>query len=278
MPIDYFFRSLAEEQQEKAIGILLSGTGTDGTLGLKAIKGYGGMTMAQDPNEAQYNGMVRSAINAGLVDYVLSIEQMPAALLQYLRHAPHLQNQIQPVKKQDALREILKRLRKHKRYDFRCYKEGTLLRRIIRRMGLQHIDDMAEYNAFLRQHPDEINKLFKDLLISVTAFFRDPPAFQALSAQVVEKLVREKAAEAPLRIWVPGCATGEEAYSLAILFTEQFEAAHKEGPLQIFATDIDEAALEVARSGVYPENIAADVSDERLRRFFIKEAYHLSHQ
>jgi two-component system, chemotaxis family, CheB/CheR fusion protein len=269
-PIDAFFRSLAEQQQA-AIGILLTGTGTDGTQGLKAIKGNAGMAMAQDPESAEFDGMVRSAIGAGLVDYVVPVEQMPAVLLEYVRHAkPLIHKQLEESSAEDGLDEILRRLRGQVQHDFCAYKQGSLLRRIGRRMALQRIDSFDGYVDFLQKNPDEVEALFQDLLISVTSFFRDPEAFRALE-QVIARLVREKSPKDPLRIWVPGCASGEEAYSIAMLCLEQLQAADKDCPLQIFASDINRAALEVARTGRYPESIAADITPERLQEFFIRE-------
>jgi two-component system CheB/CheR fusion protein len=273
-PIDAFFRSLAEEQQQAAIGILLTGNGTDGTQGLKAIKANAGMAMAQDPESAEFDGMVRSAIGAGLVDYVVPVEQMPAVLREYVRHARPLVHEQPPLERaveQGGLDEILRQLRSHVQHDFYAYKQGSLLRRIGRRMALQHINTLGAYADFLKEHPEEVEALFQDLLISVTSFFREPDAFRALEKNVIARLVREKSRKDPLRIWVPGCASGEEAYSIAMLCLEQLQAANKDGPLQIFATDINRAALEVARAGRYPESIAADVTPERLQEFFIRQ-------
>jgi two-component system CheB/CheR fusion protein len=281
MPIDFFFRSLAEDQQEKAIGIILSGTGTDGTLGLKAIKGNGGMGIAQDPETAQYDGMPRSAIATGLVDYVMDVEKMPETLMQYARHAyiNHAAKRGLAVEEApDRFQSILGMLRARTRYDFRYYKKGTLERRIERRMALNGLEDIASYARFLKDNPGEVQQLFKDLLIGVTGFFREPEAFKVLEREVIPKLVQAKAAEEPLRVWVPGCASGEEPYSIAMLLIEQFEAVEKNCSVHIFASDIDEEALEFARAGTYPESIGADVSSERLRRFFTKagEAYQVS--
>jgi PAS domain S-box-containing protein len=274
MPIDFFFRSLAEDQQERAICIVLSGTGTDGTLGLQAIKGHGGMTMVQTPESAHYDGMPRSAIGTGLVDYVLNVEEMPDALIKYVRHSyinHGIQRQNLPESSADDLQAVLGLLRARTRYDFRGYKKGTLMRRIERRMGLNHIDELSNYVPLLRQHPGEVRQLFKDLLIGVTGFFREPEAFQVMETQVVPRLVQNRGTDSSLRVWVPGCATGEEPYSIAMLLIEQMQAAQKGGSIHIFASDIDEDALENARTGIYPESIGGDVSPERLRRFFTKE-------
>ncbi len=273
MPIDFFFRSLAEGQREKAICIVLSGTGSDGTLGLQAIKAKGGMTMAQEPATAQYDGMPRSAEATGMVDYLLPIEKMPEALLKYVRHfyiqarEPRAPVATEP----DNLQSVLAVLRAHTKHDFRCYKKGTLRRRIERRMGLNHVEHMADYLALIRGSPGEATLLFKDLLIGVTGFFREPEAFKVLEQEVVPKLVSEKVDGAALRVWVPGCASGEEPYSIAMLLIEQLQVARRSLDLQLFATDIDQDALEFARTAIYPESIGADVAPERLQRFFGKE-------
>ena len=273
MPIDHFLRSLAEARQEKAIGIILSGTGTDGTLGVRAIKGEGGIALVQSPEEAQHDGMPRSAIATGLVDYVGLIASMPDMLVQYIGH--HFVKMAgEPaglaVEEPDLLSSILAVLHTRTRYDFRAYRKGTLLRRIARRMGLNRVDGLEDYLEFLRQHPDETTQLFKDLLIGVTGFFREPEAFAALE-QVIAEIVERKSPDEAVRLWVPGCSTGEEPYSIAMLVSERLQAAGKHCPIQLFATDIDEAALATARAGLYPENIVIDVPPERLQRFFIRE-------
>ncbi len=273
VPIDFFFRSLADDQQERAIGIILSGSGTDGSLGVREIKAAGGMVMVQAPETTGFDGMPRSAIGTGMVDYVSPIEKMPEVLSRYVRHW-YVNGAVPPApvaeEAPDDLHAIIGILRAHVKNDFSCYKKGTLTRRVQRRMGLNHIEKMGEYAQFLRQNKEEVNALYKDLLISVTNFFREPEAWEALARQVIAPLVREHDHEAPVRVWVAGCATGEEAYSLAILLCEELQAAEKVCGLQIFASDIDLDALAFARAGVYPENIAADVSPERLRRFFVK--------
>ncbi|MBI4485875.1 MAG: PAS domain-containing protein [Acidobacteria bacterium] len=270
--IDHFFRSLAEDQHEKAIGIVLSGTGTEGTLGLRAIKAEGGLAMAQAPDSASQPGMPNSAIATGLVDFVLPPDKMPKALLTYVRNT-QVRRMIAgapEAKPVDDLHRILAVLRARTKYDFRGYKKGTLQRRIERRMGLQQIDSLGKYADCLRSHPAEADQLFKDLLIGVTSLFRDSAAFEELG-KVLKGLVKENDADSPIRIWVPGCATGEEAYSIAILMAEQIAAAQSPCRVQIFATDIDEDALEMARAGTYPESIALDVTPQRLQRFFTRE-------
>ncbi|MBC8873605.1 MAG: PAS domain S-box protein [Planctomycetes bacterium] len=273
VPIDFFLRSLADDHQERAIGIILTGTGTDGTLGVREIKAAGGMVMVQDPETAQYDGMLRSAIGTGMVDYVSTIEKMPETLIRYVRHwyvngAAALPPLVE--KEPDHLHTVVNVLRARIKYDFSCYKKGTLTRRVQRRMGLNHIQDMGEYVERLRQDREEVEALYKDLLISVTNFFRDPQAWQVLEKQVVAPLVREHQDDFPIRVWVAGCATGEEPYSIAMLLSEQLQAAEKVCDIQMFASDIDQDALAVARAGIYPESIAADVPAERLRQFFIK--------
>ena len=257
---------------EKAICIILSGTGSHGTLGLKAVKAAGGMAMVQDPKTADYPRMPESAIATGLADYVLPVEQMPEALVKYVQHFYVNGGRVVAAVEEapDHLNQVLALLRARTKFDFRCYRKKMLARRLERRMGLSHFENVADYLAHLREHPDEVKQLARDLLISVTRFFRDPDAFSTLETEVIAPLIRAKDADAPLRVWVPGCATGEEPYSLAMLLLEQQTAAQKPCRLQIFATDVDEQALEVARQGIYPESIAADVSPERLARFFTR--------
>lgn len=275
LPIDYFLRSLAQDQGNHAVCVILSGTGSDGTLGLKAIKETGGMTMAQEEEQAQYAGMPRSAIETGLVDVVLPVERMSPELQKYAAH-PYIEwterEQAQKQEQQlgEAFQKIFAILRKKLGHDFSAYKETTIRRRIERRMAVHRIERIQRYVQYLQESPHEVNKLFKDLLISVTNFFREPEAFQALKDPLAERVQQESAHE-PIRVWIPGCATGEEAYSLAILLTEILEAADQHRELMIFASDLDPDAIDYARRAVYPENIAADVSPERLRRFFTKE-------
>lgn len=272
--IDFFLRSLATDRQARAIGIILSGTGSHGTLGAAAIKAAGGMVMAQTPETAEHDQMPRGAIAAGVVDYVLPPEQMPQALV---RHAAQLSAPATDLAPED-LSQILLLLRTQMKRDFRGYRANMLTRRVRRRMGLCHLDRVSGYVDYLRTHPDEVQALGKDLSIGVTAFFREPHAFQVLERVVIPDLVqrggRAGDGERPVRVWVPGCATGEEAYSIAILFLEQFAAAKQPASLQIFATDIDDESLDVARAGLYPGSIAGDVSSERLQRFFVRTNNH----
>ena len=272
MPIDFFFRSLAHDQRERAICIVLSGTGSDGTLGVRAVKGEGGMIMAQNPESAEYDGMPRSAIATGLVDYVLPPAEMPAQIITYAAHAfgrtPRPAAAPTPPA-EDMLKKICVLLRDQTGHDFSQYKENTLVRRVERRMAIHQIERSEDYLRHLRNTPAEAQALFRDLLIGVTNFFRDPEAFAVLEAKVIPEIFAGKPAGAPVRVWVCGCATGEEAYSIAILLLEHLETLQRTFKVQVFATDIDPRAIEQARSGIYPASIAADLSSERLARFFI---------
>lgn len=267
--IDRFLRSLADDQLERAICIILSGTGSHGTLGLKAVKAAGGLAMVQDPKTADYPSMPESAIATGLADDVLPVEQMPAALVQYVQHFSGNGGRVVAAVDEapDQLHQLLALLRARTHFDFRGYRKKMLARRLERRMGLSHFENFADYLAHLREHPEAVKQLARDLLISVTRFFRDPEAFRMLETEVIAPLIQAKDADAPLRVWVPGCATGEEAYTVALLLLEQQSAAQNPCRLQIFATDINEPALGIARRGIYPAGIAADVSPERLARF-----------
>ncbi len=274
LPIDFFFRSLAQDQHERAIGIVLSGTGSDGTLGVRAIKGEGGMVMAQNPASTEYDGMPRSAIATGLVDYELPPAEMPAQLIAYVAHAfgrPPRTVAGLPPQADNALKKIFVLLRAQTSHDFSQYKPSTINRRIERRMAIHQIETMAGYVKYMQQTPAEVEALFRDLLIGVTNFFRDPEAFKALEKQVIPRLFAGKPASTVIRVWSAGCATGEEAYSLAILLAEHLETLKQNFKVQIFATDIDRQAIATARAGIYPASIAADVSPERLARFFVAE-------
>lgn len=279
LPIDIFFRSLAADLHERAIGIILSGTGSDGALGARAIAGEGGMVMVQEPQSAKYDGMPRSAINTDSVDYILPPAQMPAKLLAYvqqtLSHALSSDTTeaapLPPPVMGDALQKIFLLLRAHAGHDFSYYKPKTIQRRIERRMVVNQIGQLADYVDFLRVQPQEVEMLFRDLMIGVTHFFRDPAAFALLREVVIPKLLANRAADLPLRVWVPGCSTGEEAYSLAILFREQFDEATHAPKVLIFATDIDDRAINKARAGSYAVESSVDLTPERLQRFFTKE-------
>ena len=270
-PIDFFFRSLAQDQRERAIGIVLSGTGSDGTQGVRAIKGEGGMVMAQNPASTEYDGMPKSAINTGLVDYELSPGEMPAALIAYLsqaHHDPLRSSTAMPSKADNILKKIFILLRVQTGHDFSQYKPSTIYRRIERRLAVHQIESIGDYLKFLQQTPAEVDILFRELLIGVTNFFRDPEAFKSLEEHVIPKLFKGKTPSGYIRVWTPGCSTGEEAYSIAILLHEHLESLRKSYNVQIFATDIDSHAITFARNGIFPASIAADISLERLSRFF----------
>ena len=273
MPIDHFFHSLGQDQQQKAIGIVLSGTGADGAVGLRSIVGSGGIVLVQRPDTAQFEGMPQAALATGLATHALAIEDMPAVLMGYARH-PYTARPDQPLPTAEAqeplLRSIVDLVRAKRGYDFTGYKRATMVRRVHRRMGLNYIERLSDYVARLRQEPREIDALFKDLLISATEFFRDPESWGTLEAHVIEPLVAAKGDGEPLRIWVAGASTGEEAYSIAMLVAEQLDKAGKHCPLQIFATDASEDALAVARMGIYPAGISAHVTAARLHRFFVE--------
>ena len=271
LPIDFFFRSLAQDQHERAICIVLSGTGSDGTLGVRDIKSEGGMVMVQKPDTTEYDGMPRSAIGTGLVDFELPPAEMAAQLIAYTRHAfgkPSQPGTVPAPKAESALKKIFILLRAQTGNDFSLYKTNTIHRRIERRMAVHQISTMDGYVKFLQQTPAEVEALFRDMLIGVTNFFRDPEAFKALEEQVIPKLFMGKPVGGTIRVWVPGCSTGEEAYSIAILLAERQEAMKQNFQVQVFATDIDGQAIATARSGLYPASIASDISPERLARFF----------
>lgn len=271
LPIDFFFRSLAQDLHEQAICVVLSGTGSDGTAGVRAVKGEGGMAMAQNPASTEHDGMPRSAIATGLVDYELPPAEMPAQLIAYVTHAfgkPPRPATAPTPKTENALKKIFVLLRAQTRHDFSEYKPSTVHRRIERRMAVHQIETMDDYVKHLQQTPAEVEALFRDLLIGVTSFFRDRKAFKALEEQVIPKLFADKPADAVIRVWSPGCSTGEEAYSIAILLQERLEALRRGYKAQVFATDIDSQAIATGRAGVYPASISADISPERLARFF----------
>jgi two-component system CheB/CheR fusion protein len=275
MPVDFFFRTLADDREHLGVGILFSGMGTDGTFGARAIRGAGGLVVAQDPATAQFGDMPRSAVAAGLADYVLAPAYMPQVVQQYLQH-PYVKGatgtRLIDINEYSArIREILSLVLDQTGNDFRCYKPATMSRRVGRRMGLLHVANTANYLALLHRDPGEIKLLLKDLLINVTAFFRDKDAFDELRDKVLASLAEAKKGDEPLRIWVPACATGEEAYSLAILLMEQRAKFGKTCSLRVFATDLDEEALEVARSGFYPENIVGDIGKEYLASYFVRK-------
>ena len=274
LPIDFFFRSLAEDCQEASIGVLLSGMGSDGTLGVRAIKEKAGLVLVQDPASAKFDSMPRSAIDAGTVDLVAPAAELPGKIVAYLRHS-HLAHgePALTATDQSSLEKILILLRTRSGKDFSPYKKQTVYRRIERRMGIHQIDRIVSYAHFLQENPQELDLLSKELLIGVTKFFRDPEDWELLRDRTVPSLLSGLAAGGQLRAWSAGCSTGEEAYSLAIVFKEALERLKPRGrfSLQVFATDVQQDAIDRARQGLWPVNIAADVSPERLRRFFRQE-------
>jgi two-component system CheB/CheR fusion protein len=279
LPFDYLLHALAEDYGKRAVCVVLSGTGADGSLGLKSVKQKGGLVIAEDPADAGYDGMPKSAIETGGVDLVLAIENIPAALVNYARQiAPgHGRSGSQPKDEvRDRQAEIIELLRSKTSHNFTLYKPGTLQRRIERRMTMTvgASGTFDRYLELLRTDDNELDLLAKDLLINVTNFFRDPKVFDLLAQKIVPGLIRDHPQDRPLRIWVAGCSSGEETYSLAILFHECAEAAKREIKLQIFASDIDPDAVASAREALYPEAITADVSPERLARYFLKEGRH----
>ncbi len=274
--IDGFLRSLAESRKGGAIAVILSGTGSDGTLGVQAIAEEGGLVFAQEPGSADFDSMPRSAIATGCVDFVLPIEGIAAELAR-IAHEPRLVQRKPPgpsgrfAGSEKEYQEIIEMLRAGTGVDFNLYRQTTFRRRVLRRAALLRKGSVAEYKAYLRENPDELHTLAQDVLIRVTHFFRDPEVFEVLIRRVFPALIRKTPLDRAVRVWVPGCSTGEEAYSIAICFLEVAEQMQSQLPLQIFATDINEAALEKARRGRYIRNIAADVSPERLARFFVGE-------
>ena len=276
LPFDFLLRSLAEGYGERTICVILSGTGADGSLGLKAIKEKGGLVIAQDPEEAAYDGMPRNAILTGAVDLVLPLAGIPDALVKFHRRMTLTRvadGSSESNTTPDWLPEIVDLLRTRTSHDFRLYKQGTLRRRIERRMAMASIeaDGMERYLDVLKGDDKELDRLSMDLLINVTSFFRDPEVFALLSERIIPDLVRSHSVDQPLRVWITGCSTGEETYSLAMLFREKITAAKREIKLQIFASDVDADAVATAREGLYPETIAAEVSPARLTRFFSKD-------
>lgn len=283
MPVDFFFRSLSEDLAEKAIGIILSGTASDGTLGIKAIKGEGGMAMVQQPDTAKYDGMPRSAVETGLIDYIVPVEKMPETLAQYVQH-PFLElekkSKLTDSPHKNNMQKIFALIRSKTGHDFSQYKPNTISRRIERRLAVHQIKSLSDYILFIQKNPAEIETLFNNLVIGVTNFFRDPEAFKVLEQEVILSLLKDKAPDSTIRFWIAGCSTGEEAYSLAIIVSEIMEKIQKHFNVQIFATDIDPAAIDIARRGIYPENIGVDISPDRLRRFFTKnpDGFHVKKQ
>jgi len=274
LPIDLFLRSLAADQREKGIGIVLSGSGTDGTLGLKAIKSEFGLAMVQAPETAKFRGMPTSAIDTGIADFILPPAKMPAQLLAYTAHCTRkvVGGATSWVERAgNALNPIFLLLRSQTGHDFSCYKRNTIGRRIERRMNIHQIRDVAQYTRYLQQNPQEVEMLFKELLIGVTSFFRDPEAFGLLRNKFITEILANKSTESVVRLWVPGCSTGEEVYSLAIVLREAMDEAQTNPKVQIFGTDIDTEAIDAARNGRYQANLTVGLSPERLKRFFVRE-------
>ncbi|HUR96644.1 MAG TPA: CheR family methyltransferase [Pyrinomonadaceae bacterium] len=274
-PVDIFFRTLADSHGSRAVAVILSGTGANGSMGIKRVKEHGGAAFVQNPREAEFNEMPRNSIATDLVDEVLPVAQIPAKIIAYKDSLGKIEireaSEERPEEQQQALREIFTQLRVRTGHDFSNYKRPTLLRRIERRINIRNLSDLPSYSALVRESSDESQALLKDLLISVTNFFRDKESFGFLESEVVPRLFVGKKVEDQIRIWCVGCATGEEAYSIAMLCAEHAMGALDGPKIQIFATDIDEAAIATAREGLYTLNDAADVSPERLRRFFTKE-------
>ncbi len=271
MPIDTFFRSLADDQAANAIGVILSGTANDGTLGLAAIKDSSGITFAQDTVSAKYDGMPNSAIAAGVVDYVLPPDRIAAELIRIQSQPAGKDVSTDSFDGQDRLmKDVFRLLKSFSKVDFGDYKVATIRRRILRRMNINHVDELKDYLKLLHRNPQEVEALYRDVLINVTSFFRNPEVFDSLHEVVYPKLLKDRSSSEPLRVWVPGCSTGEETYSHAISLVENLSELRLEVPIQIFGTDLSENAIQKARAGVYKENIANEVSEVRLRRFFHK--------
>lgn len=269
-PIDFFLRSLANDQGSKSICIILSGTGNDGTIGLSAIRKQGGLILVQTTTSARYDSMPKSAINTGLVDYTFIPQKMYAFLATYLAHKEGRSITLE-ASIADEIQQILSLLRSATNHDFSHYKPNTIFRRIQKRLGILQLDTLSNYIQYIKHHPNEIQILFKELLINVTSFFRDPEAFAILKEELLKNILKKRPQNEYIRVWVPGCATGEEAYSIAIILLECMEQLKRHLNIQIFGTDIDAEAIEIARTGIFPIDIKHDLSEERLNRFFVKE-------
>lgn len=272
MPINYFLTSLAQDQQDRSVGIILSGYGSDGSIGLKAIKANGGIGIAQDPSTAGSDSMPVSAINTGLVDLVLAPEEMPEKLLSYTKSSKNILKKILSSEDETikTLMKIFILIRNRTGHDFSQYKKSTINRRISRRMNIHQIDELSQYLKYLQENPQEINLLFKEFLINVTSFFRDPEAFESLKKGVLKGMIESKSDEDILRIWVPGCSSGEEVYSIGIIIKELLDETNKKLEVQLFGTDLDANSIKTARSGTYPGIISTDMSKERLNKFFYR--------
>jgi two-component system, chemotaxis family, CheB/CheR fusion protein len=269
-PIDQFFRSVADQHGD-GFAVILTGGGADGTVGVKAIKEAGGLILVQDPGEAEYPSMPQSAIASGVADFVLPVKDIARRLPELIHNKQQLAFEDLASKDDETLRRILLYLRHRTGHDFSHYKRATVGRRLARRMQVTHTDVLQDYLSYLQAHPNEVQALLADLLISVTSFFRDSGAFEELAEQAIKPILDQRDEETAVRVWVPGCATGEEVYSIAMLMLEQMEGRHDRPEFQIFASDLDAGALATAREGLYPLAIRADVSEARLRRFFTRE-------
>lgn len=275
LSIDFFFQSVAEDQKERSIAVILSGMGTDGTLGIKKIKEMAGLVLVQEPSDSKFDSMPLSAIDTGIVDIIAKAEELPGKIVTFLQHSFFLSTPKTKIAEEESnpLEKIMLLLREQTGHDFSLYKTNTVYRRVERRMSIQQIDKLTDYVKYLEENPQELEILFKELLIGVTNFFRDPSVWEELKINITTKIIDSYPSGQILRAWTPGCSTGEEAYSLAIIFKEVLEKMNPKSALslQIFATDLDKDAIDRARQGIYPANIVADVSPERLKRFFIKE-------
>ncbi|MBV9508701.1 MAG: hypothetical protein JO303_00285, partial [Caulobacteraceae bacterium] len=272
-PIDSFFRSLAEQHSD-SFAVILTGAGADGAIGVRAIKEAGGIVLVQDPNEAEYASMPRSAIATEVADVVLPVRELAARLVELLQNHDHVRPAALAEKEEESLRRILTHVRVRTGHDFSQYKRATVLRRIARRIQVCRRESLADYYGYLRDNVEEAQALFNDFLISVTTFFRDPQVYQSLTKQVIPLLFDGKEAGGQVRIWVPGCATGEEAYSVGMLLLEEAARRDIRPEIQVFGSDLDNAALATAREGRYPSTIEGDVGEDRLRRFFVREGDH----
>lgn len=274
LPIDIFFRSLAKDQEKNAVGIILSGAGSDGTLGIKAIKEFGGMTMAQEEKSAKFESMPHSSISTGMVDIIMPPSKLAEELINYIKH-PFVKEkktiEMLMVNEQTQLSKVITILNDTKNVDFSCYKENTIIRRLEKRISINRFERIEEYIKFLHSNTKEINILFNELLIGVTRFFRDESSFNSLKKLVISKLIESSTSKKELRVWVAACSTGEEAYSIAILFKECMTELNINRDIKIFSTDLDTSSLEYAATGFYPDNIVSDVSPERLAKYFTRK-------
>ncbi|UII25787.1 hypothetical protein LVD15_21160 [Fulvivirga maritima] len=275
MAIDHFFKSIAYHCEERCVGIVLSGSGSDGTAGLREIKAVGGLTLAQMPQSADHPSMPNSAIDAGAIDKVAELDEIPKIIKNYLTHPLTLkkENQIQRSFSNDVLDKVAKILSEHEKFYLSQYKPNTIYRRLTRRMSLTGIEDYEQYIKELEKNAEERKQLSEDLLINVTDFFRDKEAYQTLNEEVIPEIIKNIEKDQPIRIWIAGCASGEEAYSLAICFLEQMAKENINNELQIFATDIDDNAIKIARKGIYPASIIKEVPPQYIQKYFVKKEH-----